>query len=475
MGSVIDQSANFRAQFGAVYRSSAIFLVPENARTTLSVSNYWDFKNQIDVGILVTQRTLKGKVVSRQEYRFDEANVLNIPVRDVCPGSVEIESFASRNLRIPYSAVMAVYETESSISMVHSYGRNHSLIELEDSHCLTQGRESGWSLRAAHTIRNSAVFHNGHLPVEQQTATLIVTNTDGEEHVESFVMPTLEPFETWCFDVQAIWPAYRQHLAGQDGWATVHFENSTAFTRLLVMWQDEQSGQLQVTHSNFDYTEHQTNVNQSDNPAWMKLPQLSTETLPDAAPGALSVAIYPRFMPGQYEVSTEGQQRQFDKGMVLEQPGRTIAFRRLDGALPARIVTGIVGDSSHGALPFECSLGVLHDKRPPKRFHWALISRRLQSRIHITHYPELYDPGTDPIELVVSLYNADNRDIATRTLSFPNLSEVPDSLDPQQLFAEALSELENDLACVSVFSHYGGLFLFSSLQKGYSCTLEHSF
>lgn len=468
MGSVIDQSANFRADFGSIFRSSAIFYVPENTKTSLSVSNYWDFKNQIEVGVVLTRRTLDGKVVSRTEHRFDDANVLNIQITDLPHGSVEIESFSSRNLRIPYSAVMAVYETESSVSMVHSYGRNHSLIELEDNKSLTLGRESCWTVRVAGRIRNRAAFHNGHCAVPAQRARLILANQSGQELDHEFDMPPLEPFATHLFEIDEICPDYRQFMQGEDGWATVHFENSTAFTRLLILWHDPDSNDLQVTHSNFDYADHQTNTIVSDKPAYMKLPQV------DGA-GSLNATVYPRFTPGEYEATTRDGVVAFNRGINLAAEADSVSFRRLDGALPARIVTGIVGNRESSRLPFECSLGVVHDQRPPKRFHWAIVSRRLQSILHLTAYPEIYAEPEQGFELVVSLYNARNLDIAKTSLSFAGLAELPPGLDPAELFPSDWEALEDDFGYLSVFCSYGGLFLFSSMQRAGSYTLEHTF
>ena len=50
MKRVINQDDNYAAKFGAIFRSSAIFFKPKNIKTTISFSNYWKFKNGLDVG-----------------------------------------------------------------------------------------------------------------------------------------------------------------------------------------------------------------------------------------------------------------------------------------------------------------------------------------------------------------------------------------------------------------------------------------
>ena len=137
MSILIDQNKNFEGQFGPVFRSSAIFFIPEDVNTTITVSNYWDFKNGLEVGLLFSIRDLDGNLIERREKYFDECLVINENDWPISEGSVEVEVFGNKNLRIPYAAVMGIYETQTSITMVHSYGRNHNLIELEDGNFLT--------------------------------------------------------------------------------------------------------------------------------------------------------------------------------------------------------------------------------------------------------------------------------------------------------------------------------------------------
>ena len=67
----LDQNKNNNADFGSVFRSSAIFYIPQNVKTTISISNYWYFKNNIKISLLMTIRNLVGKTISRKELSFD--------------------------------------------------------------------------------------------------------------------------------------------------------------------------------------------------------------------------------------------------------------------------------------------------------------------------------------------------------------------------------------------------------------------
>lgn len=461
MGRFINQETNYAGKFGAVFRSSAIFYKPKNIKTTISFSNYWQFKNGLKVGLVITIRDLKGKLISREELSFEESNVINYEVVKVEEGSVEIEAFSSDNLRIPYAAIMVVYESKNGVSMVHSYGRNHSLIELEDDNAIVEARESCWTLRVDENTSNKAIFHNGHLALEAQEAVFTVSRVDGVEEQVKFTIPAVQKFETVIFDAERIFPKLKEFLGEQDGWGTLHFDSQSSFTRLLILWENTESGEVQVTHSNFDYSAHQTNMVESLKPAYMVLPSIYGE-IPNAI-------VYPKFSTGTYTVN---RRRSFSSGVVIEGNERTLAFQREDGQLPARIVTAASAKLNENTyIPFECSLGVVHEKRPPKRFHWFVISKRLSTVVHLTAYKEIY-PSNEAIDLIFRLYSDTTKDVVEKSLSFSSIEELPKEIKVDEIFD--LSDIDS-FGYVSIFSHYGGLFVYSSLRKGNSLTLEHSF
>ena len=461
MGRLINQDANYAGEFGAVFRSSAIFYKPKDIKTTISFSNYWQFKNGLKVGLVITNRDLKGKLISREEVSFGESNVINYEIVNIEQGAVEVEAFSSDNLRIPYAAIMVIYESRNGVSMVHSYGRNHSLIELEDDNAILEARESCWTLRVGANITNKAVFHNGHVTLEAQNAKFIVSRADGVEEQIDFTLPSIDKFETVIFDAEKIFPNFKDFLAEQDGWATVHFNSQSSFTRLLVLWENLENGEIQVTHSNFDYSSHETNMVDSSKPAYMVLPSIY-----GATPNAI---IYPKFSRGTYKVNG---QESFSNGVVIKASQQTLAFQRTDGQLPARIVTAVSAKlSADTTIPFECSLGVIHEKRPPKRFHWFVISREMSTVIHLTAYEEIYS-NNQPIELICRLYSDTTKDVMEKSFSFKSIDELPQEMSVDDLFN--LSDIDS-FGYVSIFSHYGGLLVYSSLRKANSLTLEHSF
>lgn len=461
MARLINQEANYAGSFGAAFRSSAIFFKPTGIKTTISFSNYWKFKNGLNVGIVITVRNTKGKLISREEVSFQESNVINYEVGGIEQGSVEVEAFSSDNLRIPYAAIMVIYESLNGVSMVHSYGRNHSLIELEDDNAIVEARESCWTLRVDENTTNKAIFHNGHLEIEPQKAVFVVTRFDGVEKRIEFILPKIDKFETVVFHAEELLPSIKGFLGEKDGWGTLHFNSNSSFTRLLIIWENAETGEVQVTHSNFDYSSHRTNMVESEKPAFMVLPSVYGKV-----PNAI---VYPKFSEGSYMVNGSDS---FSSGLVIDGTEKVLAFQRKDGQLPARIVTAASGKLNEDvSIPFECSLGVVHEKRPPKRFHWFVISKMLPTVIHITAYGEIY-PCNEKVELVLKLYSDITNEIVEKSLSFPTIDDLPQELEVEEIFE--LSGLDS-FGYVSIFSHYGGLFVYSSLRKGNSVTLEHSF
>ncbi len=470
MAVLLDQQKNYNAQFGAIFRSSAIFYIPSNVNTTISVSNYWDFKNGIEVGLLFSIRGIDGELIERRERYFSEGLVINESEWPIDEGSVEIEAFGSKNLRIPYAAVMGVYETKSSVSMVHSYGRNHNLIEIEDGGSLTTGRESCWTLRYQADVNNEAVFHNGHLAIDEQEALFTITNKKGEERSIKFVMPPLNAFQTYVFKVADILPRYKDFLCNSNGWGTIHFENQTAFTRLLLMWRNQNTNEVQVTHSNFDYSEIDTNKIEASKPALMKWPSLLSKS------NFGKVVVYPKFSKGRYKISSQQNIIETDKGffMCVKNLEKLEFSSTESNRIPSRIVTGFEYRNDENILPLECSTGIVHEKRPPKRFHWAVVSKMFKSQLFFNSFDEIYEIP-DNVFLVFRLYSSLSQEYSEKRLDLQDLSSLPDGMLVEDLFKDDSNLDCENFSYISMFSNYGGLYMYSSMQKEGSMTIEHSF
>ena len=144
---------------------------------------------------------------------------------------------ANEDIRIAYAAFMVIYETDQSISMVHSYSRSYSVWEIEEERTITDGHEGCWTLRDTADIYSFAVLHNGGASIHSQVANIEVTNAFGKTISTEFIIGELQAFETLLLKPVDLIPCLIDFLEGKPGSATINFSLKGSLTRLLVGWQ----------------------------------------------------------------------------------------------------------------------------------------------------------------------------------------------------------------------------------------------
>lgn len=470
----ISQRDNYAANFGAVFRSSAIFWSKngDGVKTTISFCNYWLYKNSLEVGVILTLRTLEGNLLQRIPVSFETSDVFNFVAPDSFEGSVEVEVFCAKNLRIPYAAIMAVYETSESISMVHSYARAYSQHEIEERRVITEGRESCWTLRETDRLTSFCVFHNGSLPCAEQTIELGVRNHHGLERTCSFELPALNPYQTCILEPRRYFPEIAAWLGGEPGNGRMRFRLNGGFTRMLCGIRDLTDGQIQVTHSNFDYSIHETDVIEEGS---LKAYMLS----PDVGPGrSQEIVVYPDSRQGRYRFDDGSISDRYETGSIYRRSydshaGRCVSFATEESSLPTRIVTGLRINSDLDVVPAECSLGVVHHETPKKHFAWMLVSREFNSSISWTDYREVYGGCPEEAKLVFKLYRPGKKGALSKEYTFGALP-ASGTIGLDEIFDEPL-DLDRSFGYLTTWCSYGGLVFFSTIQKGRSISIEHSF
>ena len=466
----ISQKENYAGNFGDVLRSSAMFWArnDDKVRTTISFSNYWMYKNNLVVAVLINVRDMSGRLLSRHPVSFEKSEVCNFTPPDDFEGSVEVEVFGNRNMRIPYAAIMAIYETADAISMVHSYGRAYSQHEIEDGRTISIGEESCWTLRDGEGLVSFAAFHNGSFPQPAQEVTLRVRNHRGFETATMFRLDALAPFETVVVTPAEHFGDLGKFLDDQPGNARISYALAGGFTRMLCGIRRPDWSELQVTHSNFDYSAHDTDKLDGG------VAYMVTPTVP--ADRRQEIVVYPDTSEGDYHASF-GEEIDFSTGDIVRLPfddsaPRTVAFTRKDDILPTRIVTALRLHGPEGTIPAECSLGVIHGARPPKSSAWMPVSQEFNSRIHWADYAEVYGGCPDDATWDCSLYSVTRKEPYQATLRFGDFADKP-YLSVEEMFGQV--DLGGEFGYLSLRSSYGGLMIFSTLQKGDSMTMEHSF
>ncbi len=468
----ISQAENFAAKFGHVLRSSAIFWArhDDQVKTTISFSNYWNFKNGTDVAVIVNVRSIDGSLVERRPVSFEASEVWNFVPSENFEGSIEVEVFALTNLRIPYAAVMAIYETADGISMVHAYSRAYSQHEAEEGRMICAGEESCWTVRDNDELASFAVFHNGSVPHPPQTVTLRVRDRRGAERRADIAIEALQPFQTVVVQPSDHISDLQRFLDGEPGNARLSFNLGSAFTRMLCGVRRKDWSQLQVTHSNFDYSVHGTDeITEGDRVAYLRAPRLPADR-------KLELVVYPDTQPGEYVIGTGGAETTFVTGEIVRMPeseGQSRMFRRQDGTLPSRIVVGWSVYGPGHTVPAECSVGVVHHLQPAKHSAWMVVSQVFNSLITWVDYAEIYGGCPEGATWDCSLYAADRKQPYTASLIHGQITDEP-YLTLERIFGSEIN-LGETFGYLSVRCSYGGLLIFSTLQKGDSITIEHSF
>jgi hypothetical protein len=471
----ISQSDRFAKNHGQVFRSSGIFYYRSASafRSTITLWNHFKHKNATAVALLASVRDMTGKLLIRETLDFAAGEVINYsPFADEnFEGSVEIEAFSAQNLKIPFTAISAIYEAAQSACLIHAYGRVYSSHEIEENRTVPVGRECGWTLRDALGVRSFCVFHNGAGPQPPQVIKLRVLNAWGEQRLCDIDFPALPAFATVRLNAADHIGDLTAFLRGKEGTAALDFQVNGAFTRLLV--GNETGTEFQVTHSNFNYSDHETEaLPDAVGEAYMIIPDLNGRTR--------RVIVYPEFSPGAYALATTQRTVTFasSETVIVPVETETIRFSRRDGALPARIVTGLIVDGGQGQLPAEISLGVFHAKKPDKRLSWGVCAARsrLPSSLVVTDLGQI--KGVFPVGGTMELraYSAVNHDVMTAVLGAEDLDALSKGVAFDDLFPGLAGHLGGETGYYTLYSDYGGLFCYSLIHgENGSISLEHSF
>lgn len=471
---LISQADNYNGNFGEVLRSSAIFWVKNNSvmSTTISFLNYWQYKNFTEVSVFINSRELTGQLLSRRRVSFEKGAVFNYQPPENFEGSVEVEVFSIKNMRIPYAAIMAVYETKYSISMVHSYTRVYSQHEIEEGRTIMDGQESCWTLRDTNLMTSFAVIHNGAIAQPHQDITISVRNWTGKKLSKQIELKSLSPFETMIVEPKKYFDDLIDFLEGKPGNASFSFKLNGAFTRMLCGIKSTDEKQLQVTHSNFDYSIHDTDkITKGILKAYMRTPNVNSDLVKQ------EILVYPDTHPGHYVVEYENKVDSFSTGEIYQLPfdtheERSLIFSRTDDILPTRIVTALRLNTTDSIIPAECSLGVVHHARPKKHFHWMLVSKKFNSQISWVDFKEVYGGCPEDAEFVFKLYSPENlKEIVMKFLK----SDLPKNNTIYLSDFLATHDISSDYCYLTLWCSYGGLELFSTLEKLKSITIEHAF
>ncbi len=470
----VDQKKNYKNDYGFVNRSSAIFyVINKKIKTNISILNYWKIKNNVDVTLLVTYRHLNGSIVNRKLFNFKKCNVINLEDYPFLEGSIEIEAFGKQNLIIPYAAVMCIYGNNSAISQIHSYTRNHSLIEIENNEAFTNVCESCWTTGdLKKNTKYILIFHNGHSEIESQVGELILTNSQGKDKKIKINLKKIKKFETVKLDYTKYLKKFKKFFKNNFAYGSINFKNYSSFSRLMHMKVSKSQDDLQVTHTNFNYSIVDTNF-VKETQALMKIPNLS-----DDIKNYLTI-VYPKYAKGSYMAFKNDKSKIFFKKntpIVFKNDSKSkkIVFQTKKKHFPSRIVTGLFGSIDDNKIPFECSVGIVHPQRRGKRFQWGTVGWNHDNKIFLENYKEFYKIPKKII-LTFRLYSSEHIKYLEKKIEFENIDLIPRKFYVKELFKNFKSFLNNNFGYISLWSNFEGFIAYSFLKKDKSSSIEHFF
>jgi hypothetical protein len=472
----ISQSDRFAQNFGYVHRSSGMFYfrASPSFRSTITLWNHFKHKNNVEAAILASVRDMSGKLIARESLGFSQGEVINYsPLSgEDFEGSVEIEAFSAGNLKVPFTAISAIYEAPESACLLHAYGRVYSTHEIEEQRTVPVGREIGWTLRDRPGVRSFCVLHNGAQVQPAQQVTLHVQNHKGERRSLPVALKALPPFATVRLVAADHMPDLETFLGSQEGTAGLDFVVNGAFTRLMVGNETIDGREFQVTHSNFNYADHISEA----------LPGNAEQAfivIPDLNDRPRRVIVYPEVSSGAYVLETEKTRTAFKSGDMVVSPVSTgtLTFSRHDGALPARIVTGLIIDGP-ARLPAELSTNIVHARTPDKRLSWGVCAapERLRTALVITDFAQIKGgfPANGTMEL--RAYSPVNHSYIAATLSASDMPALNRGVDFADMLPGLAEHLAGQTGYFTLYSDYGGLFCYTLLEgPNGSLSFEHCF
>jgi hypothetical protein len=230
----------------------------------------------------------------------------------------------------------------------------------------------------------------------------------GTEQYIEIELDELLPFQTIKIEPKKYFHNLINFLEGKPGNARLSFKLNGGFSRMLCGIKSNDNSQIQVTHSNFDYSVHDTDViKQGILRAYMRTPNVKGNFQQE-------IVVYPDTNQGEYETECDGITKSFKTGEIHKlsfnsNDGKLVYFSRTDKILPTRIVTAVRLKSNNNIIPAECSLGIIHHKRPIKNFHWMLASIKYYSQICWVDYLAVYGGCPNDAKFVFKLYT-ENQD-----------------------------------------------------------------
>lgn len=247
-----------------VHRTSTIMPIWQTSKVSTNIEflTYWMLKDVKELALCFRLRDSKGVLVHFSEQLLDSVKSMTYDCREILKsvgvtgdfiGSVEIEGYSARDLRVPTPAVMARYFGKNFESVVHAYMRtfNH-FEEMKKLGKSFDPKNSG--VPVIETSETEFYFWLVNGPTAKKNAPLKVEvfNHKGE----SFVIES--KIDLAAYGSQLVYPGridskLQSFLDSKMGWATMEFPFEDCIPYMSAGMQNRATEELTVGHTVAEY------------------------------------------------------------------------------------------------------------------------------------------------------------------------------------------------------------------------------
>jgi len=259
--------ASKRGDFGNLtykptFKSSAIFfcICKKNIDTKISFLNYWSIKNfNNNVTCLYTLRSQNGEKIIRKFFKV-EKNTYSFSIKELIKknlglnklvGSIELELYSNFDLKFPYPAISAIYETEHGLSLIHTNQRIMSDVEDNFENESLNSTQTGFDIYCDKKNYSFLSVINGPVEIKNKEVKICFFNHKGHKLVKKIYYKLIKPYQVIMINLDDF-KELPKFLHNIKGFCKVDIPTKYIFNRILAATFSRDEKKITTTHSYYD-------------------------------------------------------------------------------------------------------------------------------------------------------------------------------------------------------------------------------
>ena len=248
-----------------ILRSSGIFPVVKNQNYSSRILflGYWFIKRNIpEVGLIITLRDQKGKILQRKLQSIDSVKAFTIELDTLLNeinhtskeflGSIEAEFNTTRDMVFPYPALVLEYYNSDFNTCVHTIERIYNDFEDLQENEQSKVPESGFDIYNTSDLQSFVSFVNGPITNSDGFVEYVITNLKSEKISGTIHLGKIDPYETKFFKFDDYITNLTEILGNESGSISLKHNFEGFYPRLLVGNIQKSFPSVSFTHSYYD-------------------------------------------------------------------------------------------------------------------------------------------------------------------------------------------------------------------------------